>query len=63
MNQCYTLPGILTNQKWYEGLRARIEKEFKEEKIDFTLTAIVPKKLARCIFVEKGILHRKYFME
>ena len=56
MNQCYKLPDKITNKKWYERLSKSIENKFEDDKVSCTLTAIVPKKLARCIFVEKGII-------
>ena len=52
MNQCYTLPEKLTNHEWYEDLRKNIERKFEERIV--SITTIVPKKTARCIFVEKG---------
>ena len=52
MNQCYTLPEKLTNHEWYEDLRKNIERKFEERIV--SNTTIVPKKTARCIFVEKG---------
>ena len=57
MNQCYTLPEELTNHEWYEDLRKIIERKFEERIVSFT--TIVPKKTARCIFVEKG---KKYLI-
>ena len=65
MNQCYALPENITNHKKYEELRNRIETLFEEHANTSILTVIVPKKLARCIFVEKGrmnpLLHEVYF--
>ena len=52
MNQCYTLPEELTNHERYKDLRKNIERKFEERII--SITTIVPKKTARCIFVEKG---------
>ena len=56
MNQCYKLPDKITNKKWYERLSKSIENKLEEDKVSCSLTTIVPKKLARCIFVEKGII-------
>ena len=54
MNQCYTLPENITNHKKYEELRNRIETKFEDHANTSILTVIVPKKVARCMFVEKG---------
>ena len=58
MNQCYTLPETITNHKKYEELRNSIEAKFEDPAIASTLTVIVPKKSARCIFVEKGRINQ-----
>ena len=54
MNQCYTLPENITNHKKYEELRKTVETKFENHANSSILTVIVPKKVARCIFVEKG---------
>ena len=56
MNQCYTLPEELTNHQWYEDLTKSIERKFAERRVVSTLTTVVPKKAAKCIFVQKGKL-------
>ena len=65
MNQCYTLPENVTSHKKYEELRKTVETKFKDHANPSILTVIVPKKLARCIFVEKGrmnpLLYEVYF--
>ena len=66
MNQCYTLPENITNYKKYEELRNSIETKLEDHANSSILTIIVPKKSARCIFLEKGrinpLVNEVYFL-
>ena len=55
MNICYQLPDYVSNLPQYKKLKANIDTVIKKGHHGMPQTTIVPKKTARCIFVEKGI--------
>ena len=54
MNLCYQIPSQVLNQGFYERLKEKFEQNYATGCVDVVQATVVPKKTARCIFVQKG---------
>ena len=57
MNLCYKLPDKYAEHQIYDSIKQKFEQRSNIGDADVTQTLVVPKKSARCIFAQKGMIN------